>query len=106
MKKILVIVMALIFLVPFAVFSQDAPQAPLTFKIDGAKKPAVTFDHTKHQMDCHQCHHTKDFKQCTECHKLKTEAKVPSIKKASHKNCKNCHKKMKKGPRKCKQCHK
>ncbi len=47
-------------------------------------------------------------KDCTECH---NGTDAPALKKALHKNCKDCHKDMKKkkektGPTKCSGCHK
>jgi len=36
-----------------------------------------------------------EVKKCTECH-LDKKQEVPSIKTAMHKNCKDCHKVMKK----------
>jgi DnaJ-class molecular chaperone len=65
-----------------------------------------------------ECHHViKDGKNvwkegdkvamCSSCHKspTKNEGKTLSLKNAFHKNCQGCHKKMKKGPKKCNQCH-
>ena len=87
-----------------------------------AKKPA-TFPHKKHQEDlkiaCAECHHTMtaDGKQgpyeagkeakCESCHDgvKVTNAKVDSLMKAAHENCKGCHKE-KNGPSKCGDCHK
>jgi len=85
-------------------------------------KPAVTFTHKKHSVDyklkCDSCHHVyKDGKNvwkegdkvdmCSACHKSpkKNEGKVLSLYNAFHKNCKDCHKEMKKGPTKCNECH-
>lgn len=85
-------------------------------------KTPVSFTHKKHSVDlkikCTECHHViKDGKNvwkegdkvamCASCHKspLKNEGKTLSLKNAFHKNCKDCHKKMKKGPTKCNECH-
>ena len=92
------------------------------------KGPVVKFAHHKHQEvlkgNCGECHHgkTADWKQvpykegmkiekCATCHNKKhPNKKLNSVKKAAHKNCKGCHKAMKKagkktGPVKCKGCH-
>ncbi len=86
------------------------------------KKSAVVFPHKKHSVDykiaCTECHHNyKDGKQvwkegdkvakCGTCHKSpkKNDGKMLSLYNAFHKNCRDCHKKAKKGPTKCAQCH-
>lgn len=86
--------------------------------------------HTKHSKEykaqCKDCHHVyKDGKnvweegqkvqKCSECHNVyklgkdlkdaTEEEKKLSLYKAYHDNCKNCHKKEKKGPVKCDECH-
>ncbi|RJR42702.1 MAG: hypothetical protein C4576_15610 [Desulfobacteraceae bacterium] len=92
------------------------------------RKGPVDFSHRKHAMDyrvsCWDCHHEyKDGKniyspweqtqQCSECHDpVKSKDKIPSLQKAFHMNCRDCHLKMaeqkkKTGPyRKCFGCHK
>ena len=96
----------------------DAPKDGITW----TGKGTVSFDHNKHKADaCKTCHHKeKDGKKhvkCLACHKKKKDTvegdPIPS-KKAFHKQCKGCHKKVvkkdetKKGvvPVKCKECHK
>ena len=96
------------------------------------RKGIVTFAHTKHSGDyklaCGECHHDdqgkpRDLKDgdpvkgCGECHKefgkiakadrkMKKAEKVKKYyEKAIHANCVGCHKKNKKGPKKCKDCH-
>ncbi len=90
------------------------------------KKRPVPLDHKKHAVDykiaCADCHHVyKDGKnvfkegdkvqKCSECHDPKKKTtmdgmKVMKLQNAYHKNCKNCHKKEKKGPfKKCNDCH-
>ena len=79
----------------------------------------VTFPHKKHnetlKIECLKCHHT--WKQgettgnlCRECHRAATEGSTPSLKDASHKNCRGCHDEAKKvskptSPTGCAQCH-
>ena len=69
------------------------------------KMGTVAFDHQAHQKqtDCSTCHHTEGYAKCTSCHGV--DPKAPKAKNAFHKTCKDCHKEMKKGPTKCKECH-
>ena len=77
------------------------------------KKPAVTFDHARHEgVDCAQCHHTagEGKYKCGECHKSDDEGGVPKIKDAFHKKdvgaCYSCHlEKDAEHKRKCSDCH-
>lgn len=95
-------------------------------------KGLVEFTHAKHAADhklaCGECQHDdagkpltlKDgdpVKECGECHKefgklskadrkLSKSEKIKKYQKeAMHANCVGCHKKMKKGPKKCSDCH-
>ena len=85
-------------------------------------KPAVKFTHKEHhekfKVKCADCHHVyKDGKnvwkegdkvdKCSSCHKTpkKNDGKMLSMYNAYHKNCKDCHREMKKGPTKCNDCH-
>jgi hypothetical protein len=122
MKKIVVLVAMVAFL-GLAVVAFASPAVPTgdlkIVKAEGCdKKPAVTYNHEKHDAatpDCKTCHHTWDGKaapkKCSECHKAKKDGKKINSKSALHKNCKDCHKKLKKagkktGPTSCKACHK
>lgn len=79
------------------------------------KKPAVTFQHWKHQdrvdQKCETCHHTRKGDEkplaCSECHGKKEDA--PEFKDAMHKSCRECHKTKKaeglNPPTKCSGCH-
>ncbi len=69
------------------------------------KMGTIVFDHKDHQglTECATCHHTGDDAQCKSCHGVDKNA--PKSKDAYHKQCKNCHKEMQKGPTKCKECH-
>ena len=97
------------------------------------KKSIVAFAHAKHANDykisCGECHHDEQGKPlealkdgdpvqgCGECHKefsklskadkkMKKAEKVKKYyEKAIHANCVDCHKKVKKGPKKCSECH-
>ncbi len=94
------------------------------------KYEAAPLSHKKHateyKVPCKDCHHVfKDGKnvweegqpvqKCSECHNVyklgkdlreaSEEEKKLSLYKAYHDNCKGCHKKMEKGPVKCKDCH-
>jgi len=76
-------------------------------------KGPVAFTHQAHEtVACIQCHHTGDYEKCSECHMQETEDEVIKIKFAFHRNCRGCHKALKKeneeskAPyRKCKGCH-
>jgi len=71
------------------------------------KKGPVTFDHATHtSASCKECHHKGTQKKCFECHAAADKDGTPKNKTAMHKNCKGCHKKIKKGPTKCGECHK
>ncbi len=117
------------------VYAAAAVKAPDTIKIDNDKsffkdgkrtKPPVEFTHLKHQKDykitCTECHHLyKDGKntwkegvtkvqKCNECHKAADQGKTLSLMNAFHKDCRDCHNKMKTegkktGPTLCAQCH-
>ncbi|MCD6429731.1 MAG: cytochrome c3 family protein [Deltaproteobacteria bacterium] len=122
MKKIIALVVVVAFLAVGAVAfaTPVGPKGDLKItKADGKhKKPAVVYNHEKHSAatpDCKTCHHTWDGKdapkKCSECHTAKKDGKKLSSKDALHKNCKGCHKTMKKagkktGPTSCKKCHK
>jgi len=106
----------------FAAAAKDAPES-VTIDACKTKKPAVAFPHKKHvdaKVECSKCHHTQkdlkattvtEVKKCSACH-LDPKDKAPSCKEMSqkknpyHVNCVGCHKEAKKGPTKCKECHK
>jgi hypothetical protein len=81
-------------------------------------KGPVTFNHKAHASapDCTKCHHTwkqevrKTPQKCAECHKA-ADTSDKGLKKAFHKQCIDCHKKLqqegkKTGPTtKCSDCH-
>ena len=120
MKKLIALFMALAFMVVFTSLTFAAPKAPekVTISEIQKKKPAVTFSHKMHgeKFGCKECHHKwkggdVEPEKCSKCHGKKKEGKKPAAKKAYHKQCKGCHKKMKKkgektGPTSCKGCHK
>jgi hypothetical protein len=104
-KKYFVLLMAVVVFVAFFIY---AGTEAMTIKKIGTKKGPVTFNHDAHAKydKCEACHHskedTKDKKvACAACHSDKLGMKF------MHKNCiKQCHKKEKKGPVKCNDCHK
>lgn len=103
MKKLLILfVVAAVFGTAFLAIAADKP-AQVTYEV---KMGNVSFDHTKHEgvTDCATCHHTEGEASCKSCH-MKKKGDAPKAKDAFHKNCKGCHKDMKKGPTKCKECH-
>ncbi len=104
---------------PAGVLKIDPPAD--VFKGGKKKKAAVDFKHETHTtVTCLECHHKSEQAKldagekppkcyATDCHGPK-EIVVDGKKKvdtedAYHKNCKDCHKKGKKGPTKCKECH-
>ncbi len=132
-KKTIVCFTAFAFLAGFtainnAMAETDKGPAEMVLQatVDAAKKPKpAEFPHKKHQEElklaCKECHHGKgaDGKQtpyvdgmkiekCETCHYKAAgmDKKIATFKDAAHTNCKGCHKEMKKGPQKCKECHK
>lgn len=86
------------------------PDNVLTLTIEKKSKPPVRFDHAKHKdLTCVECHH-KDAagkeQKCSACHTAADVGKKLEIKEAFHKNCRECHKTVKKGPTGCADCHK
>lgn len=102
-KKFLVILTIAIFVLPVVLLAGGPASDIKVTKIGDKKGPAV-YSHSKHEAagikDCKTCHHKgNQSDSCSKCHKGKDGQK------ALHKNCKDCHKKMKKGPTKCNDCH-
>lgn len=98
----------------FAVEVKIGP-ADIILQTEKARKPAY-FPHRKHQQaySCTACHHVTDeimvIDKCASCHNLDiSNSEVNSFKKAAHKLCKDCHKKVnetgKDAPIKCSGCH-
>ncbi|MDP8222012.1 MAG: cytochrome c3 family protein [Candidatus Lernaella stagnicola] len=107
MKKTLAILMALAFVMAIAgaVLAVDD-----VIKLAKDYKGGLDFTHKKHNDyaggNCKTCHHTGENTACHTCHDA-TGSKAGGIntKTAFHKQCKDCHKKMGKGPTGCKDCH-
>lgn len=90
--------------------------AEITLQTESARKPA-DFPHRQHQeaYSCTFCHHAKDeimvIDKCSTCHTPDiSNPDVNSFKKAAHKLCKDCHKKVNSeegtdAPIKCSGCH-
>lgn len=82
-----------------------AVQDPLVLENKYGK---VEFSHGKHSsLKCQECHHTlkegeESPKPCGDCHNAEATIKRKS---AFHTTCTGCHKKLAKGPRKCRECH-
>ena len=126
MKKTMLLGILSGLLLATVAIAAPANKAPATLKIDAAakKKAAVDFGHKMHidkGVACDKCHHTQkglkatdktEVKKCAACHTKPEKKGMPNISSAStkknayHKNCIGCHKAEKKGPTKCKQCHK
>ena len=74
---------------------KEAPTKPIVLE---AKQGKVTFKHDTHKATkCEACHSEKGFPQ---------DSKTKLSKDAAHAVCHDCHKKEKKGPQKCVDCHK
>ena len=88
------------------------PDKMVIDKIKKTKAP-VAYDHKAHSAKvpkCQACHHKDEAGKeqgcaAAKCHGAKTEGKMVSAKEAFHKQCMDCHKKEKKGPVKCDECH-
>ena len=106
MKK-LIVLLAIVAFVGTAFTAIAADKGPALIKMDKAKTGVVTFDHAAHQTvsDCAVCHHTDGYETCDSCHGKADDGAKIKYKSAIHNNCKGCHKEMKKGPTKCKECH-
>src|SRR3990170_7778093 len=92
------------------VIGAGAPDKVTIKEIQKIKTP-VEFNHKAHVTDrakaCKDCHHKNEAgkeEKCSNCHKAKTEGNVVELKEAFHITCKDCHKKMAKGPTKCDEC--
>ena len=125
MRRRLIVAMTVLAMMAIGI-GVAAKNPPKTTKIPkcGSKKGPVTFNHQKHAKDyqvaCNYCHHlAKDKKSkenkdaCKSCHagmaggKKKSGCAEKSLKKNTyHIQCVGCHKKLKKGPRGCRKCHK
>lgn len=86
------------------------PDKPIPLTTEKKTKPPVHFEHMKHKdLKCAECHH-KDAagkeQKCSACHESADLGKKLAIKEAFHKNCRDCHKAVKKGPTSCADCHK
>ena len=104
MKKVMSLLTTTFLILAFATIIFAATTGPEEIKYT-PKMGTVTFNHTAHQgqTDCATCHHTGDYAQCKSCHGV--NSKTPKAKDAYHKTCKSCHKELKRGPTKCKECH-
>ncbi|MDX2495373.1 MAG: cytochrome c3 family protein [Desulfuromusa sp.] len=104
MKKLMILLAATILVSSIATIGVAETKGPEEIKFT-PKMGTVTFNHSVHQnrTDCATCHHTGDYAQCKSCHGV--DPKAPKAKNAYHKTCKDCHKELKKGPTKCKECH-
>jgi len=106
--SLVAVIIAVVF--AFGVALAAPPEKIVIKEIQKTKAP-VAFDHKAHGAkvkECKVCHH-KDAagkeEGCGKCHKAKAEGKKVDLKEAFHKQCKDCHKKEKKGPMKCDECH-
>jgi hypothetical protein len=103
-------------------FSQEDMRFVGFDDFENPQRPPSVFNHDEHNElaeieECNECHHVYDEEgnriddessedqSCSECHELEASGRIPALMKAFHLNCKGCHKKQKKGPVMCGQCH-
>ncbi len=116
-----IILMSLILSV-FICFAQEDMKYIKSPAFKTYQRPPAVFEHDKHNekaeiYDCSVCHHVYENgklvegamsvgQPCSDCHHLKKtkENKIPLMD-AYHKMCIGCHKKRKKGPLACGECH-
>ncbi|MFW6082080.1 MAG: acidic tetraheme cytochrome c3 TmcA [Desulfosalsimonas sp.] len=120
-KKILLPVLACLFLTAAAVWAQGYITSVEDSAFDGQRtRPSVSFDHDEHNEtaeieSCTTCHHYyEDGKklddqasigmECSDCHYESENDRLELIR-VYHLQCKTCHKEEKKGPVQCGQCH-
>lgn len=113
MKRLLVLLTAVLAVALTFGPGMAAPPGKVILKEIQKTKAPVDFDHKVHGervKACKECHHQDDAgkeRKCSTatCHGAKAEGKKADLKEAFHKQCKDCHKKEKKGPTKCNDCH-
>ena len=113
MKKVASLVAVIIAVVFSLGVALAAPPEKIVIKEIQKTKAPVAFDHKAHGAKvtaCKACHHKDEAgkeQKCSsaKCHGAKAEGKKVDVKEAFHKQCKDCHKKEKKGPVKCDECH-
>ena len=127
MRKLLVSLAGLAFLVATAVFAGTAAPDKTTIDDCVVKKAAVEFPHKAHVdggIGCATCHHTQpdlkaggEAQSCGSCHNAPEKAETPKCSEMSttknpfHLSCIKCHKEEvakkadSKAPTKCDQCH-
>jgi hypothetical protein len=122
MRRSLAVTAASLLFLSAAAFLAVAQSDEMSLDGCGEKKSAVAFPHKAHAelMECATCHHTQEgltadsgdeVPTCKSCHLDPTEegaldcAQMSPSKNPYHVNCMGCHKKEKKGPVKCDECH-
>ncbi len=108
MKKLLMIALAIAVVAALASPVVAKRKGPDHIRFDSPQKSAVEFSHGAHEQrvpDCKSCHHMGvGTGTCRDCHGV--HPKAPSMKRAMHKSCRNCHAKMKVAKKKaCTFCH-
>lgn len=111
---------------PASVAQTKAPPAPATppakpIALADSPLGTVTFDHSKHKLECKTCHHesrpqkpaTAAQQACRDCHTKPAQPGMTTVRQAAFHNpsatagtCIDCHKqKGGNAPATCKQCH-
>jgi len=124
MNKGMIIIAGILFLssiMLLSVHSQEDMAEVDRSAFTNPQRPVAVFKHDVHNQNaeienCNECHHvyedgklledeSSEDQRCADCHGPEAEANKPSLVKAFHSNCKGCHKKQKKGPILCGECH-
>ena len=100
----------IISLIAVVVIAAEVPPDGIVLK---CKKGEILLNHSTHaNIPCTDCHHPVEGVEEIDyrCHNCHTQESKDSLttKKAFHKNCRDCHKKLEieSVPKKCKECHK
>jgi hypothetical protein len=126
MRKLLVLGAAVALAFSLTASPHHGP-AKVVIKAAAKKAAPVPFAHDQHASTlakpCDTCHHTNKgltedtvakhkVEKCSACHLDPKTPDIPSMREAGlqknpfHSQCIGCHKKAKKGPTVCKDCHK
>jgi c(7)-type cytochrome triheme protein len=118
---VLILIAAFLTLIPGDFWAQPDQITLESPSFKTRERPPVPFPHLRHieaGLSCKDCHHRyekgenvidegeleagKPGIRCHECHSSKSN---PKVRDAFHRQCIDCHKKSKKGPLFCGECH-
>ena len=122
-KSVLLIAVTIVFslLVFVTAYSQEDMTHVENYYFENPQREPSVFPHEEHNeaaeiFDCNECHHVYENGQkleyessedmlCSDCHELEAVNGQPSLLRAFHGNCKDCHLEREKGPIMCGECH-